>query len=229
MGEMASSLAHELNQPLCAISSYAESAHLLGSSSVSSASSSSAELEELLEKIVDQSLRATQIIQNIRDFVRKQSPKPEAISISSTIKSVIEFVEPDIRKYKIGTDLQIADDLLPVKADRVQIEQVILNLITNAIHAVQELPENSRKINIHIENYSEQEVLFKVSNSGLPIPKEIVDQLFTPFYTTKATGMGMGLSISRSIVEAHGGDIWYKPLADFGPCFKFTLPVEEYE
>lgn len=218
MGEMASSLAHELNQPLCAVSSYAESARLLNTSATK-------ELDELLDKIVLQSHRATQIIKNIRDFVRKQTPSPEPISADSIINSVIDFVEPDRRRDLITIDLHIAAELTPVKADRVQIEQVLLNLISNAMQAVCELPHDQRKITIKVLAESSEEVIFKVCNLGPDIAADTVKELFTPFYTTKATGMGMGLSISRSIIEAHGGRLWYRTKPGYGACFYFTLPV----
>ena len=218
MGEMASSLAHELNQPLCAVSSYAESARLLNIPATK-------ELDELLYKIVLQSRRATQIIKNIRDFVRKQTPSPESISAVSIIDNVISFVEPDRRRDMISIDLQISEDLPPVKADRVQIEQVLMNLISNAMQAVGELPYDQRKITIKASSESSEEIIFKVCNLGPDISEDIVKELFTPFYTTKETGMGMGLSISRSIVEAHGGSIWYLTKPGYGACFYFTLPV----
>ena len=218
MGEMASSLAHELNQPLCAVSSYAESARLLDVSKAS-------ELDGLLDKIVLQSQRATQIIKNMRDFVRKQTPSPEPISAASIVDSVIDFVEPDRRRGMINISLQVAEKLPKVKADRVQIEQVLLNLISNAIQAVCELSHDQRKITIKVSRESDEEIIFKVCNLGPNISADTAKELFTPFYTTKATGMGMGLSISRSIVEAHEGSIWYSTEPESGTCFYFTLPV----
>ncbi len=218
MGEMSSSLAHELNQPLCAVSSYAESARQLNSSDNST-------LDELLGKIVTQSQRATQIIQNMREFVRKQTPRPESISASSIINNVIDFIEPDRKRSKVPVRLQIDAELPPVKADRVQIEQVLLNLISNALQAVQGLAEDQRSVMIQVSVQSRDELIFKVCNTGPDIASDVVDELFTPFYTTKSTGLGMGLSISRSIVEAHGGHIWYKNKEGYGPCFCFTLPV----
>ena len=222
MGQMASSLAHELNQPLCAVSSYAESAHRLSSNM-------HPQLEALLEKIVDQSQRATQIIENIRGFVRKQTPQHEPISIESTIKRVLEFIKTDIRRHQINPQLQISDNLVTIKADRVQIEQVLLNLISNAIHAVKDLALDQRKLIIRVENNPDHEVLIQVCNAGPSIPKDNVDDLFTPFYTTKATGLGMGLAISRSIVEAHGGHIWYQETKEDNSCFNFTLSAEHYD
>ena len=221
MGEMASSLAHELNQPLCAVSSYAESARLLNLSS-------SRKLDELLDKIVLQSKRATQIIKNTRDFVRKQTPTPEPISAASIINSVIDFVELDRRREMVNINLQIADDLAPVKADRVQIEQVLINLISNAIQAMSVLAHDQRVISIKVLKESSEELLFKICNTGPDISADVVKELFTPFYTTKETGLGMGLSISRSIVEAHSGRLWYKTKPGHGACFYFTLPTIDH-
>ena len=218
MGEMASSLAHELNQPLCAVSSYAESARLLNQSE-------NIELDKLLEKIVHQSLRATQIIQNVRDFVRKQAPAPKSISAESVINSVIEFIEPDRQRDMVQIKLKIAPNISPIKADRVQIEQVLLNLLNNAIQALRKLDTEERIISIEVLQEAREDILFKVSNAGPAIKQAIAAELFTPFFTTKDAGLGMGLSISRSIIEAHGGRIWYVSEADDGSCFCFTLPT----
>jgi two-component system sensor kinase FixL len=218
MGEMASSLAHELNQPLCAVSSYAESARLLNQSE-------NIELDKLLEKIVHQSLRATQIIQNVRDFVRKQAPAPKSISAESVINSVIEFIEPDRQRGMVQIKLKIAPNISPIKADRVQVEQVLLNLLNNAIQALRKLDTEERIISIEVLQEAREDILFKVSNAGPAIKQAIAAELFTPFFTTKDAGLGMGLSISRSIIEAHGGRIWYVSEADDGSCFCFTLPT----
>ena len=218
MGEMASSLAHELNQPLCAVSSYAESARLLNQSE-------NMELDKLLEKIVHQSLRATQIIQNVRDFVRKQAPAPKSISAESVINSVIEFIEPDRQRGMVQIKLKIAPNISPIKADRVQVEQVLLNLLNNAIQALRKLDTEERTISIEVLQEAREDILFKVSNAGPAIKQAIAAELFTPFFTTKDAGLGMGLSISRSIIEAHGGRIWYVSEADDGSCFCFTLPT----
>lgn len=218
MGEMASSLAHELNQPLCAVSSYAESARLLNQSE-------NIELDKLLEKIVHQSLRATQIIQNVRDFVRKQAPAPKSISAESVINSVIEFIEPDRQRGMVQIKLKIAPNISPIKADRVQVEQVLLNLLNNAIQALRKLDTEERIISIEVLQEAKEDILFKVSNAGPAIKQAIAAELFTPFFTTKDAGLGMGLSISRSIIEAHGGRIWYVSEADDGSCFCFTLPT----
>ncbi|WP_299880463.1 PAS domain-containing sensor histidine kinase [uncultured Cocleimonas sp.] len=224
MGQMASSLAHELNQPLCAVSSYAESAHKMSSSA-----QPHPQLKSLLEKIVDQSQRATQIIENIRDFVRKQSPMHETISIEMTINRVLEFIKTDIRRHQISLQLQIADDLMVIKADRIQIEQILLNLLTNAIHAVQDLDVDQHQIIVRATNTPDHEVLIQVCNAGPAISEENAADLFTPFYTTKTTGLGMGLPISRSIVEAHGGHIWYENTKEDNSCFNFTLSAENYQ
>lgn len=222
MGEMASSLAHELNQPLCAVSSYAESARLLHGSE-------NAELDELLEKIVRQSWRATQIIQNMRDFVRKQTPTPVSISAESIIKSVVDFIEPDRRREMVQINLKIAPSISLINADRVQIEQVLLNLFSNAIQALSKLEKQERSMEVEVSQSSKEEIIFKVSNAGPGIKEGIAKELFTPFFTTKDTGLGMGLPISRSIVEAHGGRIWYKSQENDSPCFCFTLPTIENE
>lgn len=218
MGEMASSLAHELNQPLCAVSSYAESARQLNTSA-------NVQLDELLSKIVCQSQKATQIIRNVRDFVRKQTPCPKPAAIQRIVRTVIDFVEPDRERSGVCIDVNVDDDLPVVRADQIQMEQVLLNLVGNAIQAMRESTADQRKICINITREGEEELLFQVCNTGPDIPHDVVAKLFTPFYTTKKAGMGMGLAISRSIVEAHGGRIWYQCEKGVGPSFCFTLPI----
>jgi len=222
MGEMATSLAHELNQPLCAVSSYAESAKQLNLTE-------NRALDDLLDKIVQQSWRATKIVQNMRTFVKKQAPMPEAISAESIVNSSMEFLSPCWRRKKIQISINISANLNPLYVDRIQIEQVLLNLLSNAIQAVDELPEQLRKIHIEVSQENREEVLFSVFNMGPGVPEDMAEDLFTPFFTTKDTGLGMGLSISRSIIEAHAGNIWYCYKANYGPCFCFTLPVLDDE
>lgn len=218
MGEMATSLAHELNQPLCAMSSYAESARQLKGEQIF-------ELDGLLEKIVHQSWRATQIVQNMRAFVKKQSPEPQQVMIRALVQSTLDFIQPSLRRDKIALELDIHEEVHWVQADKIQVEQVLINLITNAIQSVKKLPQTQREIKLIISPQTPDEVSFQVCNRGPQIANAVIKELFTPFFTTKDTGLGMGLSISRTIVESYGGKIWYEPKKNFGPCFCFTLAI----
>ena len=219
MGSLASSLAHELNQPLCAISSYAQSAHELDKQP-------NTELAPILEKIVAQAERANQVIGRLRDFVREQEPKKSSQSVVQMVTESIEFLEHKLRKYGVRIAVKTEADLPLVTADRVQIEQVLLNLLSNACQALKRHPQTPALIRISIERNNAQELRVGVSNGGLPISDDVRTKLFTPFYTTRKDGLGMGLVISRSIVEAHGGRLWHNTPEEGGACFQFTLPIE---
>jgi signal transduction histidine kinase len=218
MGELASGLAHELNQPLCAISSYAESALQL-------IRPDDPGVEDLLQKIIHQAERTTQIIQRLRDFVRKQSPKPSPMDAQTLIKEVIQFVEPERRRRHICVSVRVPENLDRICADRIQIGQVLLNLVTNAMQAMQAQPEDQRRLSLVVSRETPGELQFCLCNSGQPVAAEHIGQLFTPFYTTKENGMGMGLAISRTIIEAHGGQISYSDNPAGGACFRFSLPT----
>ncbi|MDZ7754214.1 MAG: PAS domain S-box protein [Gammaproteobacteria bacterium] len=220
MGEMASGLAHELNQPLCAISSYAESAQLL-------CGEEHLELRGLLDKIVFQSERASQIIHRAREFVRKQGPRPQPTAPATLVEETMQLVEAERRHQHIELDLWLEDDLPQLLADRIQIEQVLVNLVTNAIQAMGNLPYDQRRLSLAVSKIPGKTVEFSLCNHGEPIPAHVVQGLFLPFFTTKERGMGMGLAISRSIIEAHGGIIGYRDAPDGGACFYFHLPASK--
>lgn len=220
LSELASGLAHELNQPLCAISSYAQCAN----SYLQQSPPQNTELGSLLGKIDEQTQRASGIIQHLRDFVRKRAPKPQAIAPHIMIDNALRLSEAERHKHRIRLDLQIDTPLPRVRADRVQVEQVLVNLVGNAIQAMQDQNSERRTLSIGARHQSGDGVLFSVVDQGGGIDDDAREQLFVPFFSTKPSGLGMGLAISRTIIESHGGRIWYDSEPGRGTCFHFLLP-----
>ena len=224
LGEMASTLAHELNQPLAAIASYNTGClNLLASDNLSCA-----ELKPALEKIGVQAQRAGRIIRRVHDFVRKSEPKRAPCALGDVIDDCLGFVEPEARKRQIRIDASIPE-LPPLPADRLMLEQVLLNLMRNAMDAMSETPTAYRLLKL-IARIDGDEVRISVADNGCGIAPEIEDKLYTAFFTTKQEGMGVGLSICRSIVEFHRGRLWAEkndasPTGN-GTIFIFTLPLE---
>ncbi|RCX30217.1 PAS domain-containing protein [Thioalbus denitrificans] len=216
LSELASGLAHELSQPLCAISSYAESAAALPGAD--------GEVRNLLERVVEQSGRAATIIGRLRDFVRKRAPRPAATPPQVIVDNVLHFTAAELRHHGVILHSSVTPDLPPVRADRVQIEQVLINLITNAIQALARVPAGERRINLEAALEDGATIAFQVCDNGCGISPQHCTRLFTPFFTTRSGGLGLGLSISRTIVEDHGGRIACT-VEDGETRFRFTLPV----
>jgi len=219
MGEMASALAHELNQPLSAIANYMKgSRRLLEHRS----DEQSALVRDALEKAAEQSLRAGQIIRRLRDFVARGESERRIESVKKLVEEASALALVGAKEHGIRVRFQIdpVNDLVLV--DKVQIQQVLLNLIRNAIEAMEQAPRRELLIASRARDGDLLEV--SVADSGPGIAPEISAQLFQPFVTTKRLGMGVGLSISRSIVENHGGEIVVEPNEGGGTVFRFTMP-----
>ena len=220
MGEMASTLAHELNQPLSAISNYLRgSRRLLGDSS----DEKSAMMRDALEKAADQATRAGQIIRRLRDFVSRGESERRVESIKKLVEEASALALVGIKDRGIRVQFKFDPSFDRVLADRVQIQQVLLNLIRNAVDAME--TSHGGDLTIAIVPDEKGYVRISVTDSGSGIAPEIAEQLFQPFITTKQHGMGVGLSISRTIVEAHGGRLWVEPNPTGGTIFHFTLAV----
>ncbi|MFZ1243571.1 MAG: PAS domain S-box protein, partial [Azonexus sp.] len=224
MGEMASTLAHELNQPLAAIASYNTGCLNL----LNSGKASPNEILPALEKIGLQAQRAGKIIRRVHDFVRKSEPKRAPCQLGEVIEDCLGFVEAEARKRHIRIECDIPP-LPPIPADRLMLEQVLLNLIRNAMEAMSGTPEAQRLLQISITS-NQTELFVKVLDCGTGIAPEVREKLFTAFFTTKPEGMGIGLSICRSIIEFHRGRLWAEdnpqsPTGN-GTIFSFTLPLE---
>ena len=220
MGEMATGLAHEINQPLTAIATYAQAASRL---MAAEGGADPADLREALVAITNQALRAGEVIHRLRAFVKNRTARTETLDINRLIEDLSVLAEPDARASDVRLTLDLAPGLPPVGADPVQIQQVLLNLIRNAIDALLEVPGAAREIVVRTGLDGPDVEVAVIDHAG-GIAPEIALQLFNPFYTTKATGTGLGLAISRSIIRAHRGKLGHRPTPGGGTTFHFSLP-----
>jgi two-component system sensor histidine kinase DctS len=222
MGELASTLAHELNQPLAAITSY--TAGCLNK--LESGSYSVGEIETALSKLGVQAQRAGRIVRRVHDFVRKSEPKLAPCNLGEVINDAIGLIEPAAKLSNVRIEREFLADLPELTGDRVMIEQVLLNVMRNAIEAmsVASIPSERRLLKVRIGQTADQAQI-SIVDRGVGIPQEIQNKLFTSFFSTKADGMGMGLSICRSIIEFHRGRLWAEENPEGGAIFIILLPV----
>lgn len=219
-GEMAAALAHELNQPLTALKNYAKAGQLLAKSG----DQGRPQLDETLQKLANEAGRAADVVRRLRDFFRTGAIHLQSTSLSQLTERVIESLRPRAAITGVTLELHLSKVVPNVCADPLQIEVVIRNLIANAIEAVADNAETIKRVDTEIE-FHESSIQLVITDSGPGITVERMEHLFEPFSTTKASGMGMGLAISRAIIEGHGGRLWAKP----GPrgVVGFTLPLKE--
>lgn len=220
LGEMSSSLAHEVNQPLMAIAGY--------SSICSRVAKDCPEALVLLKKMDAQVTRAGEIVWRMRDFSRRRSER-ESIDIPTLIFSVMDWVGAEAERYGITLDTSGVRTPLPeIRADRLQIEQVLLNLLQNAFDALRDV-DTARRVIVAAEHaHGSNGIVVSVQDTGRGVPAQVALDVFQAFFTTKPTGLGLGLSISRSIIEDHGGSLWYTAAATGGTSFLFSLPADPF-
>jgi C4-dicarboxylate-specific signal transduction histidine kinase len=221
MGQLTASIAHEVNQPIAATKVNAQAA-------LRWLNRDAPDLEEarqLLAMIVKDGDRAGNVVSRIRDLVKKAPPRMEPLHMNEAIGEVIELTRSEAMKSDVSVQTQFTENLSAVTGDRTQLQQVILNLILNAIQAMSESGLNVRELQISTGANQLDGVIVSVRDSGPGLRQENLDRLFDPFYTTKSAGMGMGLAICRSIVEGHGGRIWATANIPRGAAFHFTLPA----
>ncbi|HBH36286.1 MAG TPA: histidine kinase, partial [Gammaproteobacteria bacterium] len=225
MGEMASGIAHELNQPLTAIATNAyASIQMLESGNISNE-----KLADIMEKIGIQAERSGEIIRQLRQFVRKEQPQRSLLDLNELIDEVLLLLRPEARKAGVIIERHLDRPIKRVMAQRIQIEQVILNLVKNAIEAMVNADSDIRKLIITTEMGGEHGVIVSVEDSGPGISSEMRDGLFDPFMTSKEKGLGLGLSISQGIIEAHQGNLYLDSSSGQGAIFRFALPVNHGE
>ena len=221
MGEIAASIAHEINQPLAAVVNNASAClrWLAGDSPDLD------EAREAAQAVVRDGKRAGEVMARIRTILKKTEPEKEPVNINRAIRDVISVVRDEAVRNDVNLGLDLTEVLPSVWGDRVQIQQVILNLIMNGIEAAAKQSERPRQILIRSSPDRSERVLISVHDSGIGIDAQDVERIFDAFYTTKAHGLGMGLAISRSIIEEHGGQLWATPNDGLGTIFQFTLPT----
>ena len=223
LGEMASGISHELNQPLAAIANYAQASRRL----LRTAPTDLTDVHEALEQIAAQALRAGEIIRRLRNLVRNRTTDRELASVNEVIEELGSLARADARASDVRIVLDLAPDLPRLRLDRIQIQQVLLNLLRNSIDALEALPPERKEIVIRSALEQSGDVVITVSDTGPGVPEELLQRLFMPFATTRSDGTGLGLAISRTIVEAHGGRLDHQANTPSGAAFIVKLPAEQ--
>jgi C4-dicarboxylate-specific signal transduction histidine kinase len=226
MGELTASLAHEVNQPIAAAITDANTCLRWLAGDVPNLE----EAREAAMRVVKDNRRAAEIIGRIRLLFKKGAPERELVDVNEVIREMIVLLRNETAQHSISIRTDFAADCPQVMADRVQLQQVLMNLIMNSIEAMKDV-EGTRELAIRLELTENEQFLVSVSDTGVGLPRQQVDQIFNAFFTTKVHGTGMGLRISRSIVESHGGRLWAVENSQHGATFCFTIPTkaEAYE
>jgi C4-dicarboxylate-specific signal transduction histidine kinase len=222
MGELTSSIAHEVNQPLTAVVNY-------GNACLEWLSANPPNLEEArlaAETIVKDGTRAAAVLGRIRALFQKQPLSTEWLDMNAVIQELIALLHHEITKRRVELRTDLASNLPRAKADRVQVQQVLLNLIVNAMEATRDVSDRPREIVVRSRRQSDAAIRVSVEDNGCGFAPGVAEKIFDPFFTTKPDGTGLGLSISRSLVESHRGRLWAEALPEGGSVFQFTLPVE---
>jgi PAS domain S-box-containing protein len=221
MGELAASIAHEINQPLAAIVNNANASSRL-------LATEPPDLDEVrlaVADIAEAGTRAGEIISRVRTFLKKVVPAKTQVDINQVIREVLALTPSQLEKHNISVRTELLPGLAPVQGDRIQLQQVLLNLIMNGVEAMTSVSDRSRVLVLRSQPHESGGVLVSVQDSGLGLDPKNIGHVFDAFFTTKSEGMGMGLPISRSIVETHGGRLWLTPNDGQGVTFQFTLPA----
>jgi two-component system, LuxR family, sensor kinase FixL len=221
LGELTASIAHEVNQPLAAIVTNGDAGLRWLNREVPQLD----EVHSAIERMIDSAKHASEVIARLRALSRKSTSEKIRLDINEVVDEVLALIRREISVHQVWVRLDLASSLPSVFGDRVQLQQVILNLLVNSIQAMALVDDRRRELLIRSRVHNSEQVLVEVRDSGIGIDPEHVGRLFNAFFTTKADGMGMGLSICRSIIEAHGGRIWASPNAGRGTIFQFTLPA----
>ncbi|HVY64164.1 MAG TPA: PAS domain S-box protein [Gammaproteobacteria bacterium] len=222
MGEMAAGIAHEINQPLSAIATYAQAAKRI----MDHAQPNMATLREICTKIDDQARRAGQVIENLRKFIRKQEISTQSLDVNRVVRDVMNLIEADAHAEGIPVRVEAAEGLPSVRADAVQLQQVLLNLTRNSVDAMRGGLAKDRGITIATQRNERGGVRITVTDHGHGVSRQLGDNIFHPFVTTKREGLGVGLAISRTIVQSYDGSLTYTDNPVGGAIFSIDLPAE---
>jgi PAS domain S-box-containing protein len=225
LGELSASIAHEVNQPLAAIATNASAGLRWLSREVPDLD----EARAAVNRIVQDANRASAVIRRVRNLAKRADPEMTRIDINEVVEESIALAAPQATNHQVTIELDLASALPPVLGDRIQIEQVIINLATNGIQAMLPVTDRARVLTIRTELHESDGIIVSVEDSGVGVEPGAMERLFSAFYTTKAEGMGMGLTICSSIIAAHRGRIWACPNAEAGMTFRVALPVYEEE
>jgi signal transduction histidine kinase len=219
MGELTASIAHEINQPLTAVVTSANACQRWLAGPMPNLD----EARAAVARIARDGNRASDVIGRIRALVKKSATEQTELDINEVIQEVLGLLQNEIQKNRVVLRMELAADLRRILGDRIQLQQVILNLVMNGIEAMSAAMERSRELLIRSRQHESDKVLVAVQDSGIGIDPQNLEKIFDAFYTTKSQGMGMGLAISRSIIENHGGKLWAVPNDGPGATFQFTL------
>jgi PAS domain S-box-containing protein len=221
MGELAASIAHEVNQPLAAVVTNANASLRW----LAAEPPNLVEVRETVNRILRDARRAADVIQRIRTLLKKSVVEPTRQDVNDLVREVLALVKNELFTHRIATRVDLTREAPPVLADRVQLQQVILNLVMNGIEAMNKATDRPRSLLVTSRTLHTGEVAVAVQDNGIGISPAVLDQLFNPFFTTKPGGMGMGLSVCRSIVESYGGRLWAEVNKGPGATFEFALPA----
>jgi signal transduction histidine kinase len=221
MGELAASLAHEIKQPISAAMTDARTC----SRWITRDHPDLAEAQAAASRVVKDVARASEIIGRVRSLFKKDSLQREEVDINELIQEMIALLRGEASRHSISVHSDLSLELPPMMADRLQLQQVLMNLMLNGIEAMKSM-NTPGKLAIKSEQGDSGQLLISVMDTGVGVPAEKLDQIFNPFFTSKPEGTGMGLPISRSIIESHGGRLWADPNPESGSIFRFTLPIE---
>jgi C4-dicarboxylate-specific signal transduction histidine kinase len=222
MGQLTSTIAHEVNQPLSAVA-------INGSAALNWLDRSPPDLERArisIEEVIKDAHRGGEVIGRIRELVKKAPPHKERLDLNEAVREVIALTDSEALKNATSVKTQLADGLSLIKGDRVQLQQVLLNLVVNAIQAMAAMADGTREVLITTAPAGSNVVLVRVADSGPGLDPQTLEQIFDPYYTTKRDGLGMGLTICRSIIDAHNGRLWAIANQPRGASFQFTLPSD---
>jgi len=223
LGEISASIAHEINQPLAAVVMNGNACRRWLAADPPNLD----EAREAVQRVVDDGTRAGEVVRRIRSLLQRQVPERSALDVNDIIRDTLALTRSELARHDVSVRAELADNLPSVVGDRVGLEQVLVNLILNGMDAMKGVAESSRALTVRSRVDGHAGVTIEVQDSGVGLAPEQIGRIFEPFVSTKPDGLGMGLAISRSIVEAHGGRLWATPNDGVGVTMRFTLPAED--